>query len=73
MAGVTALRGRDTAATVVTNTHLEAKDQAPMEHSGAMSWSLKEDVDAALNRPRSAGGQSNPTEENNDTTCQCSR
>ncbi len=50
-------------------TDLEAKDQVPMEHSGAISWSLKEDMEAALNSPVSAGGHSKPKEENRDTTC----
>jgi hypothetical protein len=50
-------------------THLEAKLQVPMEHSGATSWSLNEEVEDALNREVSAGGHVKPKEENRDTTC----
>jgi hypothetical protein len=50
-------------------THLVAKDQVPMVHSGASNWSLKEEVEAALNNPVNAGGHVNPNALNKETTC----
>ncbi len=49
-------------------THFISKLQVPMEHSGAMSWSLKEDMEAAENSLVSCTGHLNPKDENTDTS-----
>ena len=51
-------------------THFLSKLQVPMEHSGAISWSLKEDTEDAANRLVSCAGHLKPKEENTDTTCE---
>jgi hypothetical protein len=45
-----------------------SKLQVPMEHSGAISWSLKEDMEEAANSLVSCTGHLNPNDENTDTT-----
>ncbi len=39
-----------------------------MEHSGAISWSLKDDMEEAANSLFSCTGHLNPNDENTDTT-----
>ena len=40
-----------------------------MEHSGAISWSLNDDMEEAANSLVSCTGHLNPNDENTDTTC----
>jgi hypothetical protein len=55
--------------TDVTAAHFFSKLQVPMEHSGAMSCSLKVDMEEAAKSLVSGTGHMNPNEENKDTTC----
>lgn len=48
-----------------------SKLHVPMEHSGAISWSLKEDMEDAANSLVNWTGHLNPNDENTDTTCSC--
>ncbi len=48
---------------------MSSKLQEPMEHSGAISCSLKVDMDEAANSLVSCTGHWKPNEENTDTTC----
>jgi hypothetical protein len=50
-------------------THLSSKLQVLMEHSGAISCSLKVDMDDAANSLVSCTGHWKPNDENTDTTC----
>ncbi len=50
-------------------THLSSKLHEPMEHSGAISCSLKVDMDDAANNLFSCTGHWKPNDENTDTTC----
>jgi hypothetical protein len=51
------------------SAYFSSKLQVPMEHSGAISWSLKEDMEETANSLVSCTGHLNPNDENTDTTC----
>jgi hypothetical protein len=51
-------------------THFFSKLQVPMEHSGAMSCSLKVDIEEAANSLLSCTGHLKPNDEKRETTCE---